>query len=301
MPDPERPSYLKTSTTNVLDFLLFSNIFIALCAVAQAGLTYHLLGARCDKYVLGLLFCATLFLYNFSMFLAKPKQPEKSPFRRVRWIFANYRFMTTITLIAVISIIPLAFFLSPASQVLLFFLGIIAVAYNLPLFTMNDKKFGLRNIPGLKLFLIALIWSLSCVLLPIIETGMPILASDTIVLIAKRFLFIAAITVPFDIRDLYQDRSHDLRTIPVMLGEKKAYIFCQFLLLIYISLLLLFTKNMDANFIGISLTIILTGWLIFKSNIRKNEYYYFFYLDGTMILQLASVLLCNYLWDIPFG
>ncbi|WP_207422070.1 hypothetical protein [Desertivirga brevis] len=284
-----------------MDFLLFSNIFIASCAVAQAGLTYHLLDAKCDKYVLGILFCSTLSLYNFSMFLAKPKNPEKSPFRRVRWIFANYRFMTTITLIAVISIIPLTFFLSPASQVLLFFLGVIAVAYNLPLFSMNDKKFGLRNIPGLKLFLIALIWSLSCVLLPIIETGMPILASDTIVLIAKRFLFIAAITVPFDIRDLYQDRSHDLKTIPVMLGEKKAYLFCQFLLLIYISLLLLFTRSLDPDFIGISLTILLTGWLIFKSNIRKNEYYYFFFLDGTMILQLASVILSNYIWNLQFG
>ncbi|WP_242691596.1 UbiA family prenyltransferase [Desertivirga arenae] len=206
--------------------------------------------------------------------------------------------MTTITLIAVISIIPLAFFLSPASQVLMFFLGVIAVAYNLPLFTMNDKKFGLRNIPGLKLFLIALIWSLSCVLVPIIETGMPVRTSDTIVLIAKRFLFIAAITVPFDIRDLYQDKSYDLKTIPVMLGEKKAYLFCQFLLLIYISLLLLFTKTVDADFIGISLTIILTGWLIFKSNIKKNEYYYFLYLDGTMILQLVAVVLSNYLLNL---
>jgi len=298
MPDPERSSYLKTNIRNVLDFFLFSNIFIGLCAVAQAALTYHLIHAKCDKYVLGLLFCSTLALYNFSMFLSKPKHPEKSPFRRVRWIFANYRFMTTITLIAVVSIIPLAFFLAPASQVLMFFLGVIAVAYNLPLFTMNEKRFGLRNIPGLKLFLIALIWSLSCVLLPIIETGMPIHASDTLVLIAKRFLFVAAITVPFDIRDLYQDRSHDLKTIPVMLGEKKAYLFCQVLLLIYISLLLLFTRGIDADFVGITLTIFLTGWLIFKSNIRKNEYYYFFYLDGIMILQLVMVFVANYMWQL---
>jgi len=293
MPDPKPSLTLKSTVRNVLDFLLFSNIFIGLCAAAQAGLTYHLIHAECDKYVLGLLFCSTLSLYNFSMFLAKPQHPLKSPFRRVRWIFTNYRFMTTITLIAVVSLIPLGLFLTPASQVLMFFLGVIAVAYNLPLFSVGDKKFGLRNIPGLKLFLIALIWSLSCVLLPILETGMPIPSSDTLVLIAKRFLFIAAITVPFDIRDLFQDRSNDLKTIPVVFGERKAYLFCQLLLLIYLSLLFLFTKSIDADFIGITLTIILTGWLIFKSNFKKNEYYYFLFLDGTMILQLVMVMVMN--------
>ena len=296
MPDPERPLYLKAAIRNVLDFFLFSNIFIGLCAVAQAALTYHLINAKCDKYVLGLLFCSTVALYNFSMLLAKPANPQKSPFRRVRWIFGNYRFMITITLISVVSLIPLGLFLSSAAQVLMFFLGVIAVAYNLPLFTVGDKKFGLRNIPGLKLFLIALIWSLSCVLLPIIETGMPIPSSDTIVLIAKRFLFIAAITVPFDIRDLFQDKSNDLKTIPVVFGEKKAYLFCQVLLLIYLSLLFLFTKSIDADFVGITLTILLTGWLIFKSNFKKNEYYYFLYLDGTMILQLTMVVAMNWIW-----
>ncbi len=279
-----------------LDFLLFSNIFIGLCAVAQAGVTYHLLNAKCDKYVLGLLFCSTLALYNFSMFLAKPKEPKKSPFRRVRWIFGHYNLMVTITLVAVLCIVPMIFFLSAASQMLLLFLGVISVAYNLPLFTVNDKKFSLRNIPGLKLFIIALTWSLSCVLLPIIETGYQIPAGDTMVLIAKRFLFVAAITVPFDIRDLFQDRNQNLKTIPVMLGEKKALIFCQLLLAIYISLLFLYTKSVDADFIGLALTIILAGWLIFKSRLEKNEYYYFFFLDGTMILQLIMLFLTNALW-----
>lgn len=295
MPDP-RVILLRRNARQVLDFLLFSNIFIGLCAVAQAAVTYHLINAKCDKYVLGLLFCSTLALYNFSMLLSKPREPKKSPFRRVRWIFSHYRFMTTITMMAVLCILPLALFLSAASQVLLLFLGIVAVAYNLPLFSINDKKFGLRNIPGLKLFLIALIWSLSCVLLPVIETGHSIPVSDTILLVAKRFLFVAAITVPFDIRDLFQDKNYDLKTIPVILGEKKAYLFCQLLLIAYLSLLFLFTNAFDADFFALTSTILLSGWLIFKSEFKKNEYYYFFFLDGTMVLQLVMLDLVNLIW-----
>jgi 4-hydroxybenzoate polyprenyltransferase len=286
------PSFLRKAFYKALDSLLFSNIFIALCAVAQAKVTYMLLGAECDKEVLGILFFATIALYNFSMFMSKPAEPKKSPFRRVQWIHRNYRLMITLTLIAVLSLIVLTLFLSPASQVLLLFLGVIAVSYNLPLFSIGEQKFGLRNVPGLKLFLISLIWSLSCVLLPIVElsgSGNMISAHDTIILIAKRFLFIAAITVPFDIRDLFQDRTYNLKTIPVVLGERKSYLVCQGLLLAYLILLFLFTRTFDAQFFALMLTILLTGWLIFKSEWKRNEYFYFLFLDGTMILQFLML------------
>ncbi len=282
-----------------LDCLLFSNIFIALCAVAQGLVTYQLLDTKPEKHVLGLLFCSTLALYNFSILLAKPKNPEASPFRRVRWIFSHYRLMITLTIISVLSILPLVFFLNTSSKILLVSLALVSVAYSLPIFSINDKHFGLRNIPGVKLFLIAAVWSLSCVLLPILEMESSIEASvtmnDSIILIAKRFLFIAAITVPFDIRDLFQDKTSELKTIPVILGERKALLICQGLLVIYMVLLFLFTKGIDGNFLGLMLTIILSGWLIFKSKWKRNEYYYFFYLDGTMIVQFLMLLLCSYL------
>ena len=280
-----------------LDFLLFSNIFIALCAVAQGLVTYQLLHTKPENHVLGLLFCSTLALYNFSILLSKPANPEKSSFRRVRWIFSHYRLMITLTIIAVFSLLPLSFFLNTASKILLFSLALISVAYCLPIFSIHDKRFGLRNIPGVKLFLIAIVWALSCVLLPVLELESNIEAAvtvnDTILLIAKRFLFIAAITVPFDIRDLFQDKTNELKTIPVILGEKQSLLICQGLLAAYLILLFLFTKSFDSNFWGLTLTIFLSGWLIFRSKWERNEYYYFLYLDGTMIVQFIMLLVCN--------
>jgi 4-hydroxybenzoate polyprenyltransferase len=283
--------YLRQS----IDLLLFSNIFIALCAVAQGLVTYQLLRVKPDIYVLGLLFSSTLALYNFSVVLSKPKNPESSTSARVRWIFSHYRLMITISIIAVFSIIPLSLFLSTSSKILLFTLAIISIGYNLPLFSIQDKKFGLRNIPGIKLFLIASVWSLSCVLLPILELEsnkvIAVTLNDTILLIAKRFLFIAAITVPFDIRDIYQDKFYDLKTIPVLFGEKWSLLICQGFLGGYLILLLLFNDQYDAGIIGLSLTILLSGWLIFKSKWKKNEYYYLLFLDGTLIFQYLMLIL----------
>lgn len=279
----------------ILDFLLYSNIFIALCAVSQGMVTYWLIQDKPDIYVLGLLFCSTLALYNFSILQSKPEKPENSRFQRVRWIFSHYRLMITLTFISAIAIIPLSFFLNTSSKLLLIGLGLISIAYNLPIFSINDKRFSLRNIPGVKLFIIAMVWAASCVLLPIFaieeNNSVAITLNETILLFSKRFFFIAAITVPFDIRDIFQDKSNELKTIPVIFGEKNSLLICQVLLATYLILLFSFTERIDGNFFALSLTIFLSGWLIFKSKWKKNEYYYFLFLDGTMILQLIMLLL----------
>jgi len=289
---------IKKVLLSILDFLLFSNLFIAICAVAQGLVTYHLLDVKPDKYILAIIFFGTIGIYNFSMLLSKPKNPENSSFVRVRWIFSHHRLIISITLISVLCLIPLGLlYLSIEAKLLMIFTAVLALGYNIPFLTLNNQKIGLRNIPGIKLFLIALIWSISCVLLPVVELEqnyqINISSADTLLLVAKRFLFIAAITIPFDIRDLFQDKLYALKTIPVMLGEKKAYIFCQFLLAGYLVLLLLFGHAPISDIVGLTFTLLITGWLIFKSSIKKNEYYYFFYLDGTMLLQYLVLVLSS--------
>ncbi len=274
---------------------------MALCAVAQAMVTFHLIDAKPVYTVTGLLFTSTLGIYNFSILLSKPKHPERSPYRRVRWFFTHYRLMVTFTIVSLLSLIPLFFLLSMESRILLVFLSILSFCYSLPLFTVGEQKFGLRNIPGLKPFLITLVWTLSCVLLPIIEAQHLHLADvstrDMAILVAKRFLLIGALTVPFDIRDLFQDRQYGLKTIAVSWGEKNAYLFCQVLLAGYVALLFLFRNNgFNTDFFALSITAALMGWLIFKSKWEKNEYYYFFFLDGVLVLQYVVLIAVGYLF-----
>lgn len=289
---------MKKLFKSVVDFLLFSNVFMAVCAVAQGLVTLHLIGAKPVNLVLGLLFTSTIGIYNFSILLTKPKEPQKSPWVRVRWFFAHERLMITITIITILALVPLFFMISTASRLLLIFLAVLSFAYSLPLFTIGDQKFGLRNIPGLKPFLITLVWTGSTVLLPILEAQdmhlTEISMRDTVILLAKRFLLIAALTVPFDIRDLFEDRKSGLKTIPVMIGEKKAYLFCQFLLGGYIVLLFLFKSHgFNVDFWALSVTAFLAGWLIFESDWKKDEYYYFVYLDGVLILQYVMLVAFN--------
>ena len=271
---------------------------MSLCAVAQGLLTFYLISSKPVYSVLGLLFTSTLGIYNFCILISKPKNPEKSPYRRIRWFFSHYRLMVTLTIVSMLSLIPLFFLISTGSKILLIFLSVLSFGYSLPLFSIGDPKFSLRNIPGLKLVMITLVWTMSCVLLPILEAQAGQLATismrDTTILIAKRFLFIAALAIPFDIRDLFQDKQLGLKTIPVAWGEKNAYLFCQVLLIGYVVLLFLFRdRGFTTDFWALTLSVVLTGWLIFKSKWEKNEYYYFFYMDGVLILQYLFVIAFN--------
>ncbi len=289
---------MKKLVKPVVDFLLFSNVFMALCAVAQALVTFHLIGSKPQYTVLALLFTSTIGVYNFSILLSKPTEPKKSEYVRIRWFFSHHRLMVTFTIVSILSLVPLFFLISTESRLLLIFLGIISFSYSIPMFTLGDKKFGLRHIPGLKQFLITLVWTMGSVLLPILEAKNMHLTNismrDISILLAKRFLFIGALTVPFDIRDLFDDRRLGVRTIPVIWGEKRAYLFCQVLLAGYIVLMFLYRNNgFNHDFWALTLTAILAGWLIFKSEWEKNEYYYFFYMDGVLILQYLLLLLFN--------
>ncbi len=291
---------MKKILQSVLDFLLFSNVFMALCTVAQALVTFHLLQTPPLYSVLGLLFVSTLGIYNFCILIDKKNDPQNSPYIRIRWFYAHHRLMVTITIVSLLCLVPLFFLISIQSRLLLVFLGILSFAYGLPLFTIGEHKFGLRNIPGLKPLLITLVWTLSIVLLPVLEAQdvnqTVISMRDNMILLAKRFLFIAALTIPFDIRDLFEDRKTNLRTIPVVWGEKNAYLFCQVLLAGYIILLFLFHDNgFNNDFFALTLTALLTGWLIFKSSWQKNEYYYFFYLDGVLVLQYVFLVLFSFI------
>ena len=286
---------MKKSLLSLLDFVLFSNLFIALCAVTQALITFKLIGSSPYYPLLALLFSSTLFIYNICLFLTRPNDPSKSPLLPKRWFFAHSKFMIFLTLLSLIVLMAMYLMLSFKSEALLGILGILSVGYSLPIFSKGNQRFGLRNIPGIKSALIALVWTMSCVLLPILEAeahhGIIVPVEDVVLLVAKRFLFIVALTIPFDIRDLFQDSQSGLKSIPVLLGTEGAYLFCQFLLVGYIVLLFLFRgQGFNRDFFALGLTTFLMGWLIFRSKWEKNEYYYFFYMDGVLVLQYVILM-----------
>lgn len=287
---------IRNSPITILNALLFSNTFIALCAMAQGAFTYLLLGVAVNYFIILFLGCSTFCLYNLSLALSKPTDYKSSPYIRIRWFFAHEKLIALLSLISFFALIYLSFQLSIKTVLFLALLALIALSYNIPVLKINKKRFGLRRIPGAKLFLIAAIWALSCVLIPILELknqGVLISRYDTILLFSKRFLFLLAITLPFDIRDFEEDQKFNLKTIPVLIGKNASLYTCIVLLATYSVLLFFFSPTIGTHVITLAAVVLITVILILNEKFKKNEYYYFLFLDGTLILQFLSIWMVN--------
>ena len=87
----------------------------------------------------------------------------------------------------------------------------------------------LRNIAGVKIYVVGITWAIITVLLPVMEEGLS-LSADIWIVFLQRFLFVVALVLPFDIRDIEVDAKH-LKTIPQKIGVKYTKLYGLFLLL----------------------------------------------------------------------
>jgi 4-hydroxybenzoate polyprenyltransferase len=281
---------------NALNFTLFGNIFIALCALAQALLTYTLLGLPPSFTLCAFLFLATLCMYNCSLLFYKPFGFKTSEHKRIRWFFAHQQLNILITLTAGLALIPLFFTLTLVLQVVIFFLAIVSLAYLLPVFKTQKQSFSLRNIAGLKLFLIATVWAISVVLLPVLQSQTSIPHREIIILWIQQFVLYVAIALQFDVRDMYHDQAQQLKTLPTIYGAKKANLASIILLLISVFIVVILNdKGLGNYFFATLLSILLLAGLILKPTLKNNSYYYFLLLDGILVIQYMVLLLFNWL------
>ena len=145
--------------------------------------------------------------------------------------------------------------------------------------------FGLRNVPFLKIFLISLVWATTTFLLLVLENQ---IALDLVNVIhfLSRFLFVLAITIPFDIRDITFDKTQ-LKTLPVFFGEKKARFLAHLTLLVsFMIYSFLFLCNIvELNFIfTIAVSYLIAAVLIFNSKKQKTEIYFSFGVESASII-----------------
>lgn len=280
---------------NVLNFTLFGNIFIALCAPAQAIVTYAFFRLVPSVWLCSFLFFATICMYNCSILFNKPNDFKILQNKRIRWFFAHQKLNAFITLAAGMALIPLFLTLAFVVKIVVFFLAIVSLAYLLPVFKVHKQAFSLRNIRGLKLFVIALVWAVSAVLLPVLQSRTSIPPREIIILLVQQFMLFAAIALAFDVKDMYHDKAHNLNTLPTMYGAKKANLIAVFLLIVCVFILVMFNHKGFGNYFFASLISILVAvWLTFKNQNKNSVYYFYLCLDGILIAQYLLLLLFNW-------
>ncbi len=269
----------------IINFLLYGNFFIALCAYSQTVQTCRFLGDdNISQSVLPIFVAAaTFFLYN----IHKP-----ITFFLKKQLLDNQRFLKTksfstplsiLTILAGLFCLYFFFNIKTATQLSLLVAAFFSLAYVLPVF--RGKR--LRDLPFVKIFTIAFVWAFVTVILPVQEYG-NILDSYVKLMFLERVLFVFSLTIPFDIRDIDVDIQTNVKTIPLSIGVQKAK-YLGILALIG-CVFIVFVLNMQGvysfkNTIALLLTYIISILVVGFTRKSRSDYYYYGLTDGMMLLQ----------------
>lgn len=266
------------------EFYVFSNIHVAIAAYCLTKITFLEFGFQ-NEYLALFVFFSTILSYN----LIRLFQLDKINSMTAIWIRANKKGLLVLNILALSGIVYYAFKLSIRGLLALLPFFIATVFYVLPI---KNKAIGLRQIPALKLILIAFSWVGITLYFPLQEAR-HLNFSTQWFYFAQRFLFIVAITIPFDIRDAQFDLP-DLATIPQIFGIKNAKIIAASALFLFLGIDY-FVLDVNSGLFFVDLvTIILSVLLIGFTSPYRNRYYTAFWMEAMPILWYLLLVIFVY-------
>lgn len=260
---------------NSVKWIVFSNLWIAFgaslfCAAVQARIALEI-----DWKTTLFVFGATLFAYNFQRLSRLGKEIEKNDSERIIWIKQHRILVWIVCGIGALVALSYAFYLSLNQLLFLVIPGLISVLYAF-------GKFSLRNIPFLKIIWISSVWA-SCIFLPFVDSEY---FNQALIFSILTFVYIMALCIPFDIRDLKYDDSNK-KTIPQLLGVKGAKAIASILLFACIILLQVFDKVNWFDVVSILFGLLL---ILFAKQSCK-ELYFSGLIDGHLVLYGLGLIL----------
>jgi len=265
--------------TSLFRFYINSSIHVTLAICALAGITFITTDIPLNFWFFTFLFSASITGYNFVKYAGYAKFHHRSLTKQLRsiQIFSLFSFIFLI----VATLKQSLHFIIDAGL-----LGIFTLLYALP-FLPNHTT--LRRLKIIKIVVIAVVWGVATAGLPVIDKTD--FSFTTGLRIFNYGLFVLAIIIPFEIRDLTFD-DPDLGTLPQLVGIQKAKNLGYLLLLLFMGtgfLLPLSGYELTAN-IGIAL---LAGFCIKSSTINQPPYFASFGVESLPIVWLLLRLLAK--------
>ena len=280
---------------SIIKPLIYSNLFVALSVACFTHLTFilHDLPKHKAWAICLMVFCFTYTTYNAQrLFRLKQKLLSyKGLGERLKWVIKHQKSLITTSALTGITGVGCLLFINPVCSVLIIPMGIISLFYVVPI---PFLKKSLREIPFIKIYIIAFVWSLIVVGLPFIETlGLNFFNKNFILAFSQCVLFIIAITLPFDVRDLPFDKETNLKTIPLAIGIQNTIIFIQLLLSSSMTIFYFLPIN-KYHLIGVMVGHCITITITLFTDKKRKELFYAGWVESSVIFLWASVFILDY-------
>lgn len=264
-----------------LDFYINSSIHVALAVVSLAYVSLLELHLSMDWPLLFFVFFSSVTGYNFVKYfgVARFHHRQLTHGLKVIQIFSLGCFLLMLVFL---------FQLKPKTIVYIGVFGLVTFLYAVPFLPKKlfmDQQKNLRNIGGLKVYVIALVWAGVTVLLPVFDNAAAF-SMEVWVTAMQRFLLVMLLMLPFDIRDLQYD-SLKLATIPQKIGINNTKIMGSFMAILFFILEFLKSElSARSLLLTLAVTLVVVLFIVF-ANKRRSDYYSSFWVESVPIFWLV--------------
>lgn len=269
----------------LFDFYINSSIHVALAVCSLTCITMLEFDQEINFKLLFYVFFATVTGYNFVKYFGLAKFHHRS---LAVWL----RYIQVFSFFCFLGLLYFTFQLSIKTIYVLMGLGIITFLYAIPFLPKKyflDQSKNLRAIGGLKVYVIAFVWAVTTVIIPLTESSYP-LTNDVLVSSLQRFMYVLVVMLPFEIRDMRYD-SLKLATIPQRIGIRKTKTIG--VVLAVLLLLVEFFKDemIISRLLILTVVVVIVITFLLLSNINQRAYYSSFWVEGIPIVWLGLSLL----------
>lgn len=203
----------------IVALYLNGSIHVSLAVFTLVQMTFYFCHLPFDAVVSVLAFSGTLFSYNFIKY-AEVVYRHKNPFT------LRLKVIIVMSIIALLVGTISFFLLNWRAQLVTLSLLVLAVLYAIP---VSSNVSNLRNLAGLKVYIVCLCWATVTLIVPVVNAEIPI-SWDIGIKFTQRFILVFILIGIFEVVDLQYDDKY-LKTLPQMLGITKTKWLLAFLLL----------------------------------------------------------------------
>lgn len=285
---------------NIVHTLVNSNIFIGIAALMAVFQFYILTnGHMWFGFLEVVVFTGTVIVYNLHRLISLPKKEMETYSDMHAWMQRHKKLLIGFLFFLGLHCAAAFYLLNFKSQILLTGLFLIALFYAVPFYSKEGKKLRIRDFGMFKPFVLGLTWATVTVTLPYFNSEQHIGMLDYGLIFLERFLFVSALCIPFDIRDLQFDKKSMYHSsLPNRIGIQKSITLVKYLFLSFAVLSIFhYSFLQNQHFFSLA-SLVSAGSILYllRSDIReKDEYFYTFYLDGGIIVQSLLICLGSYL------
>ena len=266
---------------SLFEFYLKSSLHVSFAVWALYKISFISLNSTEMPYLDWLVFASSIVGYNIikfgSIFIKNKKLISKS--------------IILVTFFALAVGLWCFFYLDFLTQSVFILCFILVILYIIPNPSLNKN---LRNLNGVKIFLVAFSWTLVSYV-SLINRMSTFEISLCIIFGVQRFIFVLVATIPFEIRDIKIDKN-DLGTLPQRFGIFKSKILGLLLLILNTCL---FYFIIDFHFIFILLELFMyfiLGFFLLISNANQPLNFTRFWIEGIPVFWIFILSILNQLF-----